>query len=632
MAYAAPSGDNVLFNFTASGYVPPSGDAVPLDFQGTTLDASINGSGGVRVGGVADEGVYFIYIEAGAGGMLVGGLAASLFIAGVNASEVGAGGITIGGLAPNDLFNPLDVAETGAGGVLVGGIADEIFTGSIDITAAGGILVSGHAIDNVEYVWIEEGFGGITVGGAAPNSLFIPNSFEEVASGGVRIGGTAPNALTVATFLTVVGSGGVMVGGIALVNTLIDEVGLGGGIKVGGAAPNVGFQVMEYNDIGSGGIKVAGNALAFKFEPHIDARLPRPNASLSNIGWSNYIFGKTTGVVWAQIDAMVGANVDAKLTVLGSDFLSLLGTSGEVAVELHPMEATLEGGESIIDGIHGYIPSLQADLAGMPGITGTVDVALTTIGSDFIGFTETQGRVDAALTQMQGSLAALNGVIGSIDALLHRIRGDSVAVIGTSGLMACILPTLQARVTGYSQIDAAVTAKMTSLRGELVGDIMPMYVSTMMLNTINSALSEYERFEFSSFCEHKGSYYATGPDGLVKVDVRDDDFDGTDYLPIDAVMSTGDLDFGSEMQKRIADFYVAMRAAGDLKLNIATDENDPVEYTLSPFAVDTLKQRRVITAKGARGKYWRFELSNTDGCDFEVDTMNVAVTQVTRRI
>lgn len=632
MAYAAPLGDDVLFNFTTSGYIAPDGDLVELDFQGTTLDANFTASGGVRLGGAADNGVFYTFIEVGSGGVRIGGIALDSFIAGVNASITGAGGITIGGVAPNEMFNPIDVAEDGTGGITIGGFVDEIFTGSVDYMATGGIVVSGSAPNTIEYVWEELASGGVMIAGEALNSLFIPNTYTDVASGGIRIGGAAPNSVALATFSTWVGAGGITIGGAAPVTALIDETGLGGGIKVGGAAPNVGFQVMDYNDTGSGGIKIGGVALAFKMEPAIDARLPRPNASLSNSGWTNWINGRLPGVMGASMLGMVGASVDARLTTLTSDFINLLGTSGEVAADLYPMYAILNGGENMIDGVHGYIPAMQAAITGTPGITGTMDVALSKLTSNVVGYTTTIGTVDAMLPMLQGAAVALNGVIGSIDVLLHRIRGDSVAVVGTSGLMACILPTLQARVTGYSQIDAAVTAKMTSLRGELAGDIMPMYVSTMMLNTINAALSEYERFEFSSFCEHKGSYYATGPDGLVKVDVRDDDFDGTDYLPIEAVVSTGDLDFGSEMQKRIADFYIAMRAAGDLKLNIATDENDPVEYTLSPYAVDTLKQRRVITAKGARGKYWRFELSNTDGCDFEVDTMNVAVTQVTRRI
>lgn len=631
MAYAAPPGDTVEFWFD-TGYFIPAGDALAFDFQDSILNASITGSGGVRVGGSAPEGTSYTFIEVGSGGVRIGGAAPNeVFIASVF-DEVGSGGVTVGGVALEELFTPVFATIVGSGGITIGGFADEFFTGSMNYTATGGLVISGSAPNTVEYVWEELASGGIMIAGAAPNSITIPTIYTDVASGGTVVGGTAPNDATQASFSTWVGVGGITIGGAAPVTTLIDETGLGGGIKVGGAAPNVGIQVMDYNDTGSGGITIGGVALAFKMEPGIDARLPRPNAALSNSGWTNWINGRLPGVMGASITAMVGASVDARLTVLSSDFINLLGTAGEVVADLYPMYAVLNGGENMIDGVHGYIPAMQADLAGTPGSIGTVDAALPKLTSDVSGYTTTIGTIDAPLPMLQAAAVALNGVIGSIDVLLHRIRGDSVAVVGTSGLMACILPTLQARVAGYSQVDAAVTAKMTSLRGELVGDIMPMYVSTMMLNTINSALSEYERFEFSSFCEHKGSYYGTGTDGLVKVDVRDDDFDGTDYLPIDAVVSTGDLDFGSEMQKRIADFYIAMRAAGDLKLNIATDENDPVEYTLSPYAIDTLKQRRVITAKGARGKYWRFELSNTDGCDFEVDTMNVAVTQVTRRI
>jgi hypothetical protein len=95
-------------------------------------------------------------------------------------------------------------------------------------------------------------------------------------------------------------------------------------------------------------------------------------------------------------------------------------------------------------------------------------------------------------------------------------------------------------------------------------------------------------------------------------------------------MATGQLHFNSEMQKRVSDFYLAMRSKGDVTLRVTTDEMEPYEYVVDPLDIERLNQRRSWIGKGARGKYWQFELECSD--DFDYDTMNIAAVETGRRL
>jgi hypothetical protein len=149
----------------------------------------------------------------------------------------------------------------------------------------------------------------------------------------------------------------------------------------------------------------------------------------------------------------------------------------------------------------------------------------------------------------------------------------------------------------------------------------------MITNTVTGAVSVYEGLAPNSMCELNGQFFVMTSTGVQALDADNDN--GTQ---IDARIKFGVTNLGIAQQKRISDFYAGMRASGDMTLRIYTDENAPNEYTLSPNGVPTLKQRRVTTGKGVRGKYWQFELENTNGCAFDFDSFDIAVAETDRRI
>lgn len=151
---------------------------------------------------------------------------------------------------------------------------------------------------------------------------------------------------------------------------------------------------------------------------------------------------------------------------------------------------------------------------------------------------------------------------------------------------------------------------------------------THVMNTQTTAVTTFDNYEYNSFAKFGGRYLAAGPSGLHIVDLGDKDLAAN----INAAFKTGQIDFGSPQLKRMSDFYVAMRSAGDISINVSTDETGAYDYLIEPFGVETLKQRRVLIGKGMRGRYWQFELSNVGGGDFDFDAYSALVADTSRRV
>lgn len=147
---------------------------------------------------------------------------------------------------------------------------------------------------------------------------------------------------------------------------------------------------------------------------------------------------------------------------------------------------------------------------------------------------------------------------------------------------------------------------------------------THVTNPITNAVTTFDAFAFESLFEFDGTYYGVSAAGLFKLD----DVLSTEQ-PI-GTMRLALLHFGTELQKRIAETFIAMRSKGDITITVEADEQPVGAYNLSPHGIEMLKQRRTLVGKGAKGKYWDFTLECSD--DFDYDTINIAAVPVSRRL
>ena len=183
--------------------------------------------------------------------------------------------------------------------------------------------------------------------------------------------------------------------------------------------------------------------------------------------------------------------------------------------------------------------------------------------------------------------------------------------------------------------EVTVAASMTT--SELLTAIMNSFVqagfSVPVFNSANQVWvvsekgqsSRYEGYEFNSFGKIGARYYGAKADGLYLLEGDDDA-----GAPIQASIGLGMMDFGTSALKRIANCYIGLSSSGTAYLKvIANDE----EYIYAVRSDDPyMATQRVDIGKGIRANYMTFELYNSDGCDFELNSVEFAAVALDRRI
>ncbi len=306
-------------------------------------------------------------------------------------------------------------------------------------------------------------------------------------------------------------------------------------------------------------------------------------------------------------------------------FETITSTLGELGVSLPMMGVGVTGGvfelSAALPLLEGYLSSTNTSVAQI-----SADIPLASF--DAVGIVTAYAEVGASVPTLGGEITGLVGQVAVVDAAMRAPTTSLNAILGASASLESTLTYLEALLTPAQQVSATLAVTLPTFEFSASAYVPVTQVATYVVDTMNNALSTYEAFPFNSFAEINGKYYGASAAGLFEL-VGDKDAGTTN---ITGVITTGHLHFGSEMQKRVSDFFIAMRAAGDITLTVTTDENQAYEYTLSPLDIETLKQRRSLIGKGAKGKYWQFSMTNVDGCDFDFDSFNAAAVVLSRRL
>jgi len=149
---------------------------------------------------------------------------------------------------------------------------------------------------------------------------------------------------------------------------------------------------------------------------------------------------------------------------------------------------------------------------------------------------------------------------------------------------------------------------------------------TFVMNTVTKGISEYTNYKFNSL----SGDYAAKDEGIYQISGIQDEGIG-----IEALLKTGLIDFDSNIQKQVPYAYVGLNKAGSLMLKtIVTYKGKRKErwYKVNPRAVDATDTIRVNMGKGIKSRYWQFELTNFEGADFELDSIELLPLQLKRRI
>ncbi len=372
----------------------------------------------------------------------------------------------------------------------------------------------------------------------------------------------------------------------------------------------------------------------------LDASLPVPTSSfVGNYGietslpslvgdLTNFIYGEFASDLPALTSYLYGSpiisfDLDVELPSLTSSLNSLAGRTGQFDLRLPKLTTSFDAGSQSIDA---DLPAITGAFGALVGTSVGFSTDLPAMESSLSGVTGKIASFDLTLPAVTGTFDAISANTGQFSGRLSRLggslNGSPTGLILLNGELPAVSGTLTAYTTYYATIPDQT---LTSLTGILRGSTTTATaLLTHVANTLTSAVTTFANYPFNSMVKFNGIYYGASDAGLFKLE------DSASTEVRSGVMKTGALHFGSEMQKRMSDFYLGMRSKGDVTLRVTTDELDPYEYVISTHGVERLKQRRSLIGKGAKGKYWEFELEC--GEDFEFDTMNAAAVPVSRRL
>ncbi|MNV56453.1 hypothetical protein D3C71_1487370 [compost metagenome] len=149
------------------------------------------------------------------------------------------------------------------------------------------------------------------------------------------------------------------------------------------------------------------------------------------------------------------------------------------------------------------------------------------------------------------------------------------------------------------------------------------------MNLEGNGSTRYTGFDFNSFANIGGRYFGAKHDGIFELEGDDDA-----GQPIEASWSPGKLDFGTSQLKTPSHVYLGMAAEGYLYLRIdAEQDRKAVSYVYRVRGYDdSLRQERITIGKGLRTNYVVPTFFNEDGEDFEIDTAEFVVADLTRKI
>lgn len=333
--------------------------------------------------------------------------------------------------------------------------------------------------------------------------------------------------------------------------------------------------------------------------------------------------------------AVGGSGSMAMFDALGSD-----RTYGEGAYALPKFTVEGQGGmpmPAYARSEAGMIP-LSSGAAGTTGEIGGGAVYLSAF--DGLSSDHAYGEIGVTLQPLRSNGFAYEGnnrasIWSPLVVYNHWYVPFQTFVVWNEDMTVATLISASKLVNAEMGEELSVAASMTT--SELLNVIMNSFVqagfSVPVFNSANNVWvvseagesSRYEGYSFNSFGKIGARYYGVKADGLYLLEGEDDD-----GAPIKASVGLGMHDFGTSALKQIASCYLGLSSSGTVFLKVIANDK---EYLYAARSDDPyMATQRVDIGKGIRANYMTFELYNSDGCDFELSSVDFAAVALTRRI
>ena len=217
---------------------------------------------------------------------------------------------------------------------------------------------------------------------------------------------------------------------------------------------------------------------------------------------------------------------------------------------------------------------------------------------------------------------------GSIDLQMLGFSSALTGVAGSIGTQAGTTEYFTSVMTGYLQVTGSMAVTIRSFFVSMAADTgVGTNYATVSMHTEWQAITQYTNYPFNSFAQFNNLFMGASSTGLYVLSGANDN-----GVNIDAIARTGITDMGTSHLKKNEYVYVGYRATGDLKLRINTNDSHVRDYMIRYNGETGLHVKRVKLGKGVIARYWQLEIQNLDGADFDLNTLEIKPTVLSRRV
>jgi hypothetical protein len=161
--------------------------------------------------------------------------------------------------------------------------------------------------------------------------------------------------------------------------------------------------------------------------------------------------------------------------------------------------------------------------------------------------------------------------------------------------------------------------------------------TVLVMNLKNKVVSEYQNYNFNSACFFNGVYL--GADKATGIHILSGANDNG--APIDASITLGSSNFGSQNENIIPDIHLNYSGSDELQVYMTVDEalemDDPNAIVEGPFMAreprgDKVQSIRAELPKGLSGGRHQFQITNTNGSSFNLQSIGIPIERLQRRL
>ena len=223
------------------------------------------------------------------------------------------------------------------------------------------------------------------------------------------------------------------------------------------------------------------------------------------------------------------------------------------------------------------------------------------------------------LVGLDGDLTGVTGAVASIDGSMQGLQGLITATSEVFGV-------LDGTMGGLEALWGILDGEIVGLEGELIEQPLPVseYVAWVM-NLVHRGVTRYPGYPFDFIVRWRGQHYLANSTGLFLYGGDKDS-----GAKIDAAFALPPSDYGSVQEKRVPRLYLKGRTTGQLNVAVAMDEGD--QHQGLADGKSGVDYRRWKLPRGIKGHLVSFEVSNTDGADFEVEQVDALIHLTERKI